>query len=206
MKQLCARLLVIAAFGSLLASAGCVLSESDLVITDQVCVNIDEVQTTGSFSTFVVADEFKEQLEKKLAENGKSPKDVKSIHMLSASFKSVKVQPHDWIVDADIDIQRQDTDGGPITDGPAPLVSFDNQSLQALKGAPNVPTLAAAGVELVDRALASLLTGEDPRLVLVVNNESVTPTPSASDAMAFTTTACVKFQVVVSNSKAGGKK
>jgi hypothetical protein len=206
MKQLCARLLVIAVMGSLLATAGCVLSNGDLVLTDNVCVNIDEVQTDGSFSVFVVADGFKEQLEKKLKENGQNPKDVKSIHMVSASFKSVKVSPHDWTVDADIDIARQDTEGGAYDDGPAPLVSFEDQSLKALKGAPNVPALHADGVALVDRALASLLAGEDPRLVLIVNNESVDPTPSESDPMAFTTTACVKFQFVVAKNGGGNRK
>jgi len=205
MKQLCARLLVIPVLAGLLASAGCVLSQSDLVLTDQVCVDIDEVQTTGSFTTFVVADGFREQLEKKLKENGKNPKDVKAIHMVSASFKSVKVQPHDWTVTADINIGRQDDENGPFTDGPAPLVSFEDQSLKALKGQNSV-TLAADGVAVVDRALASLLSGEDPRMVLVVSNEDVTPTPSTSDAMAFTTTACVKFQVVIGKTNGGGKK
>ena len=197
MKHLCARLLVIAVLGSLLASAGCVLNGTDLVIIDQVCVDIEEVQTTGSFSTFVVANEFKQQLEKKLAQYGKTKKDVKSIHMVSGSFRSVKVWPHDWNVTAQIDIARQDVPGGAYNDGPAPFVSFNNQSLKALKGAPNYPPLAPDGVALVNRALASLLGGANPRLVLIVNNESVTPTPTPSDPMAFTTKACVVFQVVV---------
>lgn len=203
MKHLCARLLVIAALAGLLAMAGCVLSESDLVLTDNICVDIDEVQTDGSFSTFVVADGFKAAFEKKLKENGKSPQDVKAIHMLSGSFKNVKVSPHDWTVSAQIDIARDDNGDSSYEDGPAPLTSFSNQSIKALKGQP--VTLSAAGVELVDRALADLLLGDDPRLVLIVNNESVTPTPTSSDVMAFTTQACVKFQIVVGK-PGGGKK
>ena len=198
MKQLCARLLVIAVFGSLLAAPGCVLNGSDLVITDNVCVDIDEVQTDGSFTTFAVAETFKEQLEKKLKENGKSPKDVKSIHMVGASFKTVKVDgSHDWEVDADIDIARDDNGDSSFEDGPAPLVAFEDQSLQALTGKPNTPALLADGVALVDRALADLLTGDDPRLILLVRNEDVSPDPSESDPLAFTTTACVKFQIVI---------
>ena len=197
MKQQCARLLVIAVLSSLLVLSGCILNGSDLVITDEVCIDIDEVQTDGSFSTFAVADDFKEQLEKKLAQHNKGPKDVKSIHMVSASFKTVKVSPHDWTVTADIDIARDDNGDSTYEDGPAPLVEFNNQSLQALKGAPNKPSLHADGVALVDRALDSLLNGDDPSLVLIVNNESVTPDPSSSDPMAFTTKACVKFQIVI---------
>lgn len=202
MKHLCARLLVIAVLAGLLAMAGCVLSESDIVLTDNICVTIDEVQTDGSFSTFAVAEGFQEQLEKKLKENGQSPKDVKAIHMLSASFKSVKVEDHDWTVTADVTIARDDDGDSSYEAGPAPLVSFDDQSLEALKGQ-NVP-LHADGVALVDAALASLLTGDDPRLILTVNNESVDPTPSESDPMAFTTSACVKFQIVVGKPGNGG--
>ena len=202
MKQLCARLLVIAVFGSLLATAGCVLNGSDLVITDNVCVDIDEVQTTGSFTTFAVAGTFKEQLDKKLKENGKSPKDVKSIHMVGATFKTVKVDgSHDWTVDADIDIARDDNGDSTFEDGPSPLVAFEDQSLQALKG--QSATLLADGVALVDRALADLLTGDDPQLVLLVRNEDVSPDPSESDPMAFTSKACVKFQIVIG--KSGGQ-
>lgn len=195
MKHLCARLLVIAVLGGLLASAGCVVDNSDLVITDKVCVDIDEVQTDGSFSTFVVVDDFKDALNKKLAQYGKSSKDVKSIHMVSGTFKSVKVEAHDWTVSAVVNIARQDDPNGAYTDGPAPLVEFTDQSLKGLKGQP--ADLDAAGVAVVNNALASLISGGDPRLVMIVENESVTPTPTTGDPMAFTTTACVSFQVVI---------
>jgi uncharacterized glyoxalase superfamily protein PhnB len=201
MKQLCARLLVIAVLGSLLANAGCVLNGTDVVITDAVCVDIDEVQTTGSFSTFVVTDQFKAAFDKKLKENGKTTVDVKSIHMVSATFKTTLVKPHDWNVTATIDIARQDTPGGAYDDGPAPLVSFSDQSLTALRGSPTDATLSADGVALVDRALASLVAGQNPRLVLIVNNENVTPTPSIADPMAFKVKTCVTFQAVVNGTK-----
>jgi hypothetical protein len=206
MKQLCARLLVIAAAGVMLALAGCVYQGTDLVITENVCVSIDEVETTGTFTTFTVSDAFKERLDNKLHEYGKSEKDVKSIHMVSATFKSMAVQSHDWTVTATIDIARQDTPGGPYDDGPAPFVSFTGQSLRALSGAPTTANMHADGVALVDRALASLIGGQDPRLVLIVNNETVAPTPSVSDPMAFKILACVKFQVVINTGKGGGKK
>ena len=205
MKQLCARLLVIAVLGSLLAfSAGCVLNDSDLVITDNICVDIDEVQTDGSFSTFVVADDFSQQLDKKLAQYGKSKKDVKDIYVVGGAFKTVKVNPHDWTVTAQVDIARQDDPNSGYTDGPAPLVSFTNQSLKALKGQP--ANLQAGGVTVVNNALDALLNGEHPRLVMIVNNESVTPTPTESVPMEFRTDACVRFQVVIAKTNGGGKK
>jgi hypothetical protein len=206
MKQLCARLLVIAVAGGLLASAGCVYNNTDLVITENVCVNLEETQTTDNFGTFVVADKFAEQLEKKLKEYGKSTKDVKAIHMTSATFKAMSVKPHDWVVDCNIEIGRQDVEAGPFEDGPAPFVTFTDQSLKALTGAPNQADMAADGVDVVNRALASLLNGEDPRMVMLVKNESVTPVPSVSDPMEFKILACVKFQIVVDAGKKGGKK
>jgi hypothetical protein len=205
MKQLCARLLVIAVAGGLLASAGCVYDNTDLVITENVCVNLEETQTTDNFGTFVVADKFQEQLSKKLKEYGKSHKDVKAIHMVGATFKAMSVKPHDWTVDATIDIGRQDVEEGPFEDGPASFVSFTDQSLLALTGVPNQADMHADGVDLVNRALESLVNGEDPRLVMLVKNESVTPTPSTLDPMQFKILACVKFQVVVDAGKGGRK-
>jgi hypothetical protein len=78
-----------------------------------------------------------------------------------------------------------------------PLVVFDDQALSALKGKPTDADLLADGVAVVDRALQSLLLGEDPRLVLVLENASVTPTPSTTDPMEFKVKVSVTFQMVV---------
>lgn len=200
MKNVCAKLLMVAIVGVMLAAAGCVYDESDLVITEQVCVNFDQTITTGSFSTFVVCDKFRETLLVELAAHNKTLDDIESIHMVSGTFKTMAVtgaRRHDWFVTADVSIARQDDPGDPVTDGPASFVSFDNQSLQALKGAPTDADLHSDGVELVNRALQALLDGENPRLVLVVDNGSISPTPSTSDPMDFKLLTCVKFQAIV---------
>ncbi len=196
MKQLCAKLLVIAALGMLLATAGCITSQSDLVVTDVISANIVEHETTGSFSTFTVVDDFKIQLEKALEKAGKKSTDVKSIHMIGATFQAISVTPKDARATADITIARQD-----VSDGPAAFVSFNNTLLKSLQGKPTDATMNAAGVALVDRALADLLTGADPTLVLTVNNETITPTPTPAAPLDFTVRVNVKFQAVI----AGGK-
>jgi hypothetical protein len=201
MKQLCARLLVIAALGVLLATAGCITNNSDLVVADDICVNITEHETTGSFSTFTVVDDFKDQLEKALANHGKKVTDVKSIHMISATFKAMSVSPQDARATAQIDIARQDNPGGGYDDGPAPFVAFNNTVLKNLQGKPTDALMDAAGVALVDRALAALLGGQDPRLVLIVNNETITPTPTPLAPLDFKVRACVRFQAVVTGGK-----
>ena len=192
MKQLCARLLVIAALGMLLATAGCITSQSDLVITDVISANIDEHETTGSFSTFTVVSDFKDQLEKALAKSGKKSTDVKSIHMIGATFASMAVSPKDATATADITISRQD-----VSDGPAAFVSFNNTALKSLQGKPTDAQMNAAGVALVDRALAALLAGADPTLVLTVNNETITPTPTVDAPLDFKVRVNVTFQAVV---------
>jgi len=192
MKQLCAKLLVIAALGMLLATAGCITSQSDLVVTDVISANITEHETTGTFSTFTVVSDFKDQLEKALAKAGKKTTDVKSIHMISATFQTMAVSPKDARATADITIARQD-----ISDGPAAFVSFNNTSLKSLTGKPTDATMNAAGVALVDRALADLLGGADPVLVLNVNNETVTPTPTVAAPLDFKVKVNVTFQAVI---------
>jgi hypothetical protein len=147
----------------LLATAGCITSQSDLVITDVISANIDEHETTGTFSTFTVVSDFKDQLEKALAKSGKKTTDVKSIHMIGATFSTMAVSPKDATATANIDISRQD-----VSDGPAAFVSFNNTAFKSLTGKPTDAQMDAAGVALVDRALAALLAGGDPTLVLIV--------------------------------------
>jgi hypothetical protein len=192
MKQLCARLLVIAALGMLLATAGCITSQSDLVVTDVISANITEHETTGSFSTFTVVSDFRDQLEKALAKAGKKTTDVKSIHMIGATFQSMAVSPKDARATADITISRQD-----VSDGPAAFVSFNNTLLTSLQGKPTDATMNAAGVALVDRALAALLASGNPVLVLTVNNETITPTPTVSAPLDFKVRVNVTFQAVI---------
>jgi hypothetical protein len=198
MRTIWIRTLVIAVVGITLGGfTSCVFQNGDLVLNEMVCVNIEETQTDGSFSTFVVVEDFKEALEKKLEQNGNKVGDIQSIHMVSATFKTMSVQPHDWTLTGDVSIARQDTEGGAITDGPALLVSFDNQSLKDLRGRPTDADLVSGGVEVVNRALEALLNGEDPRLILQVDNESASPVPSESDPMSFKVRVCVNFQMVV---------
>jgi len=207
MRTIWTRTPVIAVVGMLLGLTSCVFQNGDLVLNETVCVNIEETQTDGSFSTFVVVDDFQEALNKKLEQHGKGPKDVQSIHMVSATFKTLKVAPHDWNLTGDVSIARQDTEGGPITDGPALLVSFDGQSLAGLKGRPTDAELLSGGVDVVNNALQALLLGENPRMILQVDNEVASPVPSESDPMSFTTKVCVKFQMVVAlNTPGNGNK
>jgi hypothetical protein len=194
--------------GTLGAVSGCFYDHGDLVINETVCVTFDQDITSGSFSTFVVCDQFQEKLLEKLTEHGRDLDDVKSIHMVNGTYKTQAIKHgNDWKVTADIFIARQDNSSASgYADGPALFTSFDRQSLKALKGSPTDADLTSDGVELVDRALESLLDGENPRLILIVENDSVSPEPTTSDPMEFKLKTCVKFQAIVKSSHHGNKK
>jgi hypothetical protein len=201
MKRLGARLLAVAAVGSVLLASGCIYDRGEVVITDKVCVDITVHETTGTFSTFTVAPDFKDVLESKLAQYGKGRKDVKSIHMVGGTFKTKHVANHDWQVTGEIDIARQDVPNTPYDDGPESFTHFNHKSVMSFQGKPEEAKLDADGVHLVDRALKALVNGDEPRLVMIVNNESVSPTPSVSDPMDFDLTTCVEFQFVIDMGK-----
>ena len=63
--------------------------------------------------------------------------------------------------------------------------------------------LGRSGLVLSGAAVA-LLAGQDPRLVLIVNNETITPEPTESSPLDFRVRACVRFQAVVAGGP--GKK
>ena len=67
MKYIWTKAIAIAAVSATLALSSCVYENGDVVIKEHVCVNLDEYQTTGTFSSFVVCDKFKDALERKLA-------------------------------------------------------------------------------------------------------------------------------------------
>lgn len=205
MRRAGAGFLLTVALGILVAVSGC-FDNGDLVINETVCVTFDQEITSGEFSTFVVCDQFKTKLVEELTKNGRELEDVKSIHMVHGTYKTQAIQRHDWKVTCQVWIARQDDpNASGYTDGPALFTSFHRQSLKKLKGYPTDADLESDGVELVDRALESLLDGEDPRLVLIVENEEVTPEPSESDPMEFKLRTCVKFQAIVRSSHPGKK-
>jgi len=198
MRKAGAGLLLTVVLGILVAVSSCVYDHGDMVLNETVCVTFDQDITSGSFSTFVVCDQFKEQLLEALTKNGRSLDDVKSIHMVNGTYKTQAVVHHDWRFTGDIFIARQDDpNASGYTDGPALFTSFNHQSLKKLQGRPEDADLEADGVELVDRALDSLLDGENPRLILIVENDSVSPEPSESDVMSFKLRTCVKFQAIL---------
>lgn len=194
-------LLVIA--GSLFLMGGCIYDDmtSEVVITEQICVSFTDYRESPELGSSVVSDRFRERIMERIGEYGADLEDIVSISVVSGTYhvtKPPKSDPkHDWTITASVTISRQDDPSGPVTDGPALFIPTTSQSLLDAKGKPTPADMNAAGVDVINRALADLLEGMNPRLVLTMVDGTVDPAPSPEDPLTFKWNACVTFQAVV---------
>jgi hypothetical protein len=205
MKRLSATLTRFLVLG--LVFTGCILDEeTEVVLTEKFCVNFDERQEEPTLRSEVVCDQFRVQIEAYLEDNEIDPEDIISVGIVSATYHVSRISgkkgpAHDWIISGFVSAKRQDDPDGPIDDGPATFVDFTEQSLKDAQGKPTPANLNGDGVAVIDRALEALIIGgEDPRIVLTLENSDVVPTPTPEDAMDFKWRACVTLQTVVRTS------
>ncbi|MFH1754586.1 MAG: hypothetical protein ABIA59_02675 [Candidatus Latescibacterota bacterium] len=203
MKLVFTRIALLSVICALVLSSGCVYDPStgQAVITEQICVNLDEYREGPELGSAVVCEKFKERLLARIAAYGATLADVESITMTSGTYKVTKPASknydHDWVITAAVDISRQDDPYGPVTAGPERFINMTSQSLRDAKAAKTIADLNSAGVDLVNDALQALLDGEDPRLVLTLIGGGIDPAPSPLDPLSFKWLACVEFQAVV---------
>ena len=184
----------------LVTSAGCIYNEltGEVVVTEKVCVQFEETRTDPNFYTYEVDNRFRERLMELLDENDVTLEDVRSVNVVSGTYKVTKPpRGHDWTITGNVSVARQDVPADPYSDGPEPLIDLTGQSLDEAKGKPIAAVLIPDGVALIDRALEAILDGEDPRLVLIMESGDVDPAPSTADPLEFKWLACVTFQVVI---------
>lgn len=182
-------------------ASGCIYDhfKTQVVLTESVVVQFQESLTSPNIGSAVVADQFKERLMDALADQHASLEDVESITMVCGSYKvtmSSKVK-HDWVITGTVTMARQDDPNQPVTEGPANFIDLFNQSLAAAKCRPVKASLDAAGVGIVNNALADLLKGMTPRLVITMQSSNIVPAPTVSDPLVFNWLAEVTFQAVV---------
>lgn len=200
------KLMILPVFCVLALSSGCVYEDlqTEVVITEKVLVQFDEYRESPSIGSAVVVDDFKTKLMNKLDEYGVELEDVVSITMVSGEYKVTKPSKgHDWTVTGEVTIKRQDDPMGPVTEGPEIFVNLTSQSLNAAQGMPVPADLNSAGVGVVNNALAALKMGGDPRLIVTMESDDITPAPSPSDPLMFKWQARIVFQIVVDMSVSG---
>ncbi len=191
-------------------AGGCVYNDlsSEMVVTDQVCISLDEFRESGTLGSAVVAEEFADDVNAMLDKYDSKVKDIKSISVVSGTYRVSRpsTASHDWVVTSAVTIRRQDNPSGPVTDGPATFVNLTEQSLRAAQGAPILADLNSDGVDLIKRALDDLRAGQSPRLVLTMEGGTIAPEPTPSDPLSFAWRTCVTFQVVIQKSPSGKSK
>jgi len=201
MNKAMLNLLVLSAITALALMSGCIYDPSSgtVIVTEKVVVQFEEYREIPTIGSAVVAEDFKERIMDALDRENATIEDVVSISMVSGAYKVTKPSKagHDWVITGTVTMKRQDDPMGPVTDGPANFIDMFNQSLDMAKGKPVVASLNSAGVDVVNRALADILLGGDPRRIITMESSSITPPPSPSDPLVFKWLAEVTFQAVV---------
>jgi hypothetical protein len=201
MKKTILAVLAVSIGSVLLLGSGCVYDNlrSQVVVTEKVVVQYDEYRETPSIGSAVVADTWRHRLLDALEDYGADIEDVQSITVVAGEYKTTMPSkaPHDWTITGKVTVRRQDDPMGPVTDGPADFVRMTTQSLAGAKGKPIPADLNSAGVELINDALEVLLAGGNPRLIVEMVSDNISPAPSPSDPLKFNWLAMVTFQAVV---------
>lgn len=206
MNKAILKLLILPVFCILALSSGCVYDElaTELVVTEKIIVGFDEYRESPEIGSAVVVDDFKMKLMAKLDEYDVDIEDVMAITMVSGEYKVTRpASGHDWTVTGEVTIKRQDDPSGPVTEGPEIFVNLTAQPLSDAKGKPTMADLNSAGVGVVNNALADLLTGADPRLIVTMESDDVTPAPTPSDPLSFMWQARIVFQIVINMDVSG---
>jgi hypothetical protein len=201
---------VLPVLGFLALAGGCVYDNmsSEMVVTEEVSVTLDEYRENGTLGSAVVVEEFADDVYKMLDKYDSEIKDIKSINLVSGTYRVARPSnaAHDWVVTSPVTVYRQDDPNGQVTDGPATFVNLTSQSLRAAQGNAVPADLNSAGVALIKRALDDLLLGQNPRLVLKMDGGTITPSPTPGDPLSFSWRATVTFQVVIQKSPGGKGK
>lgn len=178
------------------SGTSCIMEEKviEIVLTDKTCADFEQDEDSATFVTPAVLD-YGSEIEEILEENDVSRSDIKRALVVSGSYGVTDFShTHDWVIGGYISVERLD-----ISDGPATIVNYSSQSVQAALGIMIPADLNGAGVALLNRALADFIAGSNPILRFEVHNGSVGPTPpDAQDRMIFDWKGCIVIHVVVS--------
>lgn len=195
------RLILLPVVCVLLLAGGCVYDDlsSEMVVTEKIVVQYNDYRESPDICCSVADARWRTRLLDALDKHGAELSDIQSITMVGGLYKVARPpkSSHDWTVEGTVTIERQDDASLPPTDGPATFVNFTTQSLKGAKSKPVRADLNSAGVDVVDRALQAILNGEDPRMVVRMVSDDITPAPSPTDPLDFMWLAEVEFQIVI---------
>ena len=176
--------------------SGCILQDvvANIILTNEACAPYHQSETSASWNTPYVLQNYGDQLDQALADAGYTRDDIVSASLMAGHYGVTAFDgQHDWLMGGRITVQRLDGQGGPVAD----LIDYTSVSVQQALGQKYPAPLNAAGVAVIDTALADFLRGANPTLQFEVVNDSVTPQPTVQDSMVFDWMACITVQVVI---------
>lgn len=191
------RKLGIALLATLLVSgSGCILDDKvlDVVLSNEIWAEFFENHTSESWTSNQIVD-YAAEVGKILLENGYARSDINEAKVASAHYGVTSfVGAHDWTINGMVEVRRIDGGNGPWTT----VIDYSSVSVAGALNAKIPAALNAAGVTLLNQALADFITGSDPILEFQVNNNGdVIPDPTPTDPIVFNWKAWLLIQVVI---------
>jgi hypothetical protein len=182
--------LLLLLLGLILGLSNCIMEDRrvELVFSDSTCVDFSQYATTATFRSAPVTVFFSDELDQILHDNDVlSREDIVSIHIVSASYGVTSFsQPHDWIIEGSLMVERIDE-----SEGPVPLLNYTNQSVSDALGKTIPASLDSAGVALINKAFLDFIDNGYSILEFRVVNSAASPSPSRIDPIQFNWKACV---------------
>lgn len=154
----------------------CLLDEKvlDIVIKEESCAIFHTLETTDNFSTPATVN-YGEEIDKILMDNGYTRDDILSAKVQGGA-KSVQevAGTTAWVISGEVMITYKGAS--------ARIIDYTSADILALVGVKDPQPLNAAGVALLNQALADFLNGENPVLTFDATGD-ITPDPSMSNPL-----------------------
>jgi len=175
-------------------STGCLKEKVyEIVLFDETMADIEHFETSANNSQPVVVN-YGDEIDKILKDAGWSRDKVKSAKVVAAFYgATANNTSHDWAVAGGFQVERTD-----VPAGPALIVDYTFDSVDMALGKKIQASLNAAGVDILNQALADFIAGANPVLEFsVADGATITPVPSDVDILDVETRAWIKIHVVL---------
>ena len=177
----------------LVVGQGCVLEDKvvELVLSGETCVEFVEYHESAEWNTPIVLD-YAEEIRQILEDNDIDIEKMKKALLKSVSYEVLILQgDDDWDVSGFITVKR---DAGEAKN----IVEYTSQSLKGVLQKPKYANLNAAGVAIINAALASFLADPYVPIILTfeVDNDAVDPVPTGAKPLSFTWEACLQIHII----------
>ncbi len=179
-----------------LLAAGCELDlmkekTVDLVAPCEVCIEASHQASTGYFSSEHQIS-LGNEIDEVLSDYDLSRDDIRKLCLVSLGYEVRQVSgDENWVISGEVDVKREDVSGQWKR-----LLDYSDISLRAAVDSLVYVDLDSSGVEIINQALDSYLSGVSPTLRFRISNGEVRPHPTENNKLIFTWEFCLRIHVV----------